>query len=85
MQEHGKCQELITQSILAMFYADSNEASLRSHQWPSVIKDLFEKIFKHSAKSMPEDFVKEIRSFNFFLIRDKATSNQLLFQNEIVC
>jgi len=62
LQEQGKYQELITQSILAAFYADPNGAPLKSHQWPGVITDLFEKIFKRSAESMPEGSVKGVRT-----------------------
>lgn len=86
LHEQGKYQELIAQSILAAFYADPNGAPLKSHQWPGVIKDLFERIFKRSPETMPEGSVKGVCPFDSFLIHvDKATSDQLLFQNEIVC
>ena len=60
LRDQGKYHQLITQVHLAAFYAETDGASVKSHQWPGIIKDLYSKVFELPSDTMPEGCLEAV-------------------------
>ena len=60
LRDQGKYHQLITQVHLAAFYAGTDGAPVKPHQWPGIIKDLYSKIFELPSDNMPEGCLEAV-------------------------